>query len=69
MSLADELLADLEENDHEDEEEDEPMEAEEQVEEKEEKPDIKQLQMEIDTTQIQSVRGTYIFLQIVPFKV
>lgn len=63
MSLADELLADLEENDHEDEEEDEPMEAEEQVEEKEEKPDIKQLQMEIDTTQIQSVRGIYILIQ------
>ncbi|KAF7271649.1 hypothetical protein GWI33_015498 [Rhynchophorus ferrugineus] len=55
MSLADELLADLEDNDHEDEEPDDNMEAE-QVEEKEEKPDIKQLQMEIDTTQINSVR-------------
>ncbi|XP_050310243.1 U4/U6 small nuclear ribonucleoprotein Prp31 [Anthonomus grandis grandis] len=57
MSLADELLADLEGNDHdEDELEDEPMDTREEIEEKEEKPDIKQLQMEIDTTQIQSVR-------------
>ncbi|XP_030753221.1 U4/U6 small nuclear ribonucleoprotein Prp31 [Sitophilus oryzae] len=56
MSLADELLADLEENDHEDEEEaDQEMETQE-IEEKEEKPDIKQFQMEIDTTQINSIR-------------
>lgn len=69
MSLADELLADLEENDHEDgEDEDEAMETEEQaVEVKEEKPDIKQLQMEIDTTQIQSVRGTYIELFVLHY--
>lgn len=57
MSLADELLADLEENEHEDEEdEEEPMKMEEPFEETEEKPDIKQLQMEIDTTEINSVR-------------
>ncbi|XP_066244803.1 U4/U6 small nuclear ribonucleoprotein Prp31 [Euwallacea similis] len=56
MSLADELLADLEENDQEDEEEDQPMQAEEPMQEVLEKPDIKQLQMEIDTTQINSVR-------------
>lgn len=53
MSLADELLADLEEHDHDD--NDEPMEDEE-IEEKEEKPDISELLMEQDTTQIYSVR-------------
>ncbi|KAL1494738.1 hypothetical protein ABEB36_010286 [Hypothenemus hampei] len=56
MSLADELLADLEENDHEDEEEEEElMQVDPKVEE-EEKPDIKQLQMDIDTSEISSVR-------------
>ncbi|KAG5884660.1 hypothetical protein JTB14_005404 [Gonioctena quinquepunctata] len=54
MSLADELLADLEENDHD--EFDEEMEAEEEPEEKEEKPNIKDILMEQDTTQINSVR-------------
>lgn len=52
MSLADELLADLEGEDNEDledgmEEEHEPL---------EEKPDVKDLLMEVDTTQINSVR-------------
>lgn len=52
MSLADELLADLEGEDNEDledgmEEEQEPL---------EEKPDVKDLLMEVDTTQINSVR-------------
>lgn len=56
MSLADELLADLEDNDHEEEDHEELMETQEEVEENEEKPDIKQLQMDIDTTQIHSVR-------------
>ncbi|CAH1170424.1 unnamed protein product [Phaedon cochleariae] len=54
MSLADELLADLEENDHD--ELDEPMEAENEVEEEDEKPDIKEILLEQDTTQIHSVR-------------
>lgn len=52
MSLADELLADLEENDNEDLYEE--MEVEPEV--KEEKPDIKTLIPEQDTTQINSVR-------------
>lgn len=55
MSLADELLADLEEND-EDVEEDEPMDTAEAEEVKEEKPDIKNIPLEYDTTQITSVR-------------
>lgn len=60
MSLADELLADLEENEREDEEdEEESIKMEEPFEETEEKPDIKQLQMEIDTAQINSVRGMF----------
>lgn len=52
MSLADELLADLEENDRDemDQDEEEPPEI------KEEKPDIKDIPMEVDTTQINSVR-------------
>lgn len=53
MSLADELLADLEENDHEDDDIDEPMDTEQPP---EEKPDIKDLLIEQDTTQITSVR-------------
>lgn len=52
MSLADELLADLEDNDR----EDDMLEHEETPEIKEEKPDIKDLLMEYDTTQINSVR-------------
>ncbi|XP_060529073.1 U4/U6 small nuclear ribonucleoprotein Prp31 [Cylas formicarius] len=56
MSLADELLADLEDNDHEDEGSEETMECEETIEAKEEKPDLKQLTMDIDTAQINSVR-------------
>lgn len=52
MSLADELLADLEENDQD--ELGEIMDDEEEP-EKEEKPDIKDL-MEVDTAQITSVR-------------
>lgn len=52
MSLADELLADLEDNDR----EDDTMEDEEAPEIKEEKPDVKDLIMEYDTTQINSVR-------------
>lgn len=52
MSLADELLADLEENDR----EDDTMDHEETPEIKEEKPDIKDIVMEYDTAQINSVR-------------
>lgn len=52
MSLADELLADLEENDR----EDETMDQEEESEVPEEKPDIKDVMMEYSTTQITSVR-------------
>lgn len=54
MSLADELLADLEENDEV--EEDEPMDIAEAEDIKEEKPDIKNIQLEQDTSQITSVR-------------
>lgn len=53
MSLADELLADLEENDQDD-LEDAMDTAEGEI--KEEKPDIKDIPMEQDTTQINSVR-------------
>lgn len=53
MSLADELLADLEENDQD--ELEESMQVDDQVEIKEEKPDVKDI-MEQDTTQIASVR-------------
>lgn len=52
MSLADELLADLEDNDR----EDDAMEHAEEPEIKEEKTDMKDLMMEYDTTQINSVR-------------
>lgn len=54
MSLADELLADLEEN-----EQDElelEMDTSENPETKEEKQDVKEVAMEQDTTQITSVR-------------
>lgn len=54
MSLADELLADLEENDQDDLEE--AMEAIENAELKEEKPHVEEIPMEQDTTQITSVR-------------
>nr|CAI5861079.1 unnamed protein product [Callosobruchus analis] len=55
MSLADELLADLEDNDHDDIEDELPMDdGGRDIEE--EKPDIKELAMEVDTTQIVSVR-------------
>lgn len=54
MSLADELLADLEENDQDDLEE--AMDTAEIAEVKEEKPDIKEIPMEQDTSQILSVR-------------
>lgn len=54
MSLADELLADLEEHDHDD--SDEAMETSENPEIKEDKPDIKETILEQDTTQITSVR-------------
>ncbi|XP_063907713.1 U4/U6 small nuclear ribonucleoprotein Prp31 [Zophobas morio] len=53
MSLADELLADLEENDQDD--LDDGLDPEEEPEIKEEKPDIKDLLVQ-DTTQINSVR-------------
>ncbi|KAJ8969236.1 hypothetical protein NQ317_002634 [Molorchus minor] len=52
MSLADELLADLEENDQDDLAE--AMDAADAEEVKEEKPDIKDIPMEQDTTQITS---------------
>lgn len=52
MSLADELLADLEDNDR----QDEAMDQEDEMEIKEEKPDLKELLMEYDTNQINSVR-------------
>lgn len=54
MSLADELLADLEENDQD--ELEEGMEVDEKPEIKEEKPDIKDIQLQPDTTQITSIR-------------
>lgn len=52
MSLADELLADLEENDH----EDEAGEQDDATEVKEDKPDLQDLLMDYDTAQINSVR-------------
>ncbi|XP_018567512.1 U4/U6 small nuclear ribonucleoprotein Prp31 [Anoplophora glabripennis] len=54
MSLADELLADLEENDQD--EFGDAMETEEEEPEKEEKPDIIKDLMEVDTAQVTSVR-------------
>lgn len=54
MSLADELLADLEENDHDDFEE--PLDTEETPMETEEKPDIRDLMMDQNSLQITSVR-------------
>ncbi|XP_018336826.2 U4/U6 small nuclear ribonucleoprotein Prp31 [Agrilus planipennis] len=54
MSLADELLADLEENDQE--EFEQLMDTDCIKDEKEEKPDIKQIPMEQDTAQINSIR-------------
>ncbi|KAL3286526.1 hypothetical protein HHI36_001031 [Cryptolaemus montrouzieri] len=57
MSLADELLADLEGNDEQDEELQEDMETDEQDESEEKKPDIEEIEkFQQDTTQIKSVR-------------
>lgn len=54
MSLADELLADLEENDHDEFEDTVDIQEDNAI--KEETPDVKDYLMEQDTTQINSVR-------------